>query len=184
MKWHENRALAWLALVLCVAVSLFALGGLGLQKARNNALSLFTDGADPSQPVRHSMDAYLNAAAESARIMASEAALLGTDATVCDSVSAPAAVLGDSGAKQADRREALSALETAVDALYNAAFTDDKSAFAPFKLAYDDFWGDVDLIRHDSYPAAARAYNQQIRSFPGSLVARLIGCGALETFGG
>lgn len=184
MKWHENRALAWVALALCVAVSLFGLGGLSLRRARGQALDVFVAGTDPAQPVRHSMDAYLAAAAESARIMAAEAELLGADAALCEGVVGASAVVGDAAADPSDRWSAYVSLKDDADRLYNAAHTDDKAAFAAFKLAYDDFWGDDDLIRHDGYPAIARSYNRLIAGFPARLVALATGCGALETFGG
>ena len=130
------------------------------------------------------MDAYLDAAAESAQIMAAEAERLNAGEAVREETASLAAVVGDDGAGQSARWNAYVNLKAAVDALYNAAYTGDKPGFAPFKLAYDDFWGDDDLIRHDAYPALARAYNQRIAAFPGSLVARATGCGPLETFGG
>ena len=184
MKWHENRPLAWVALALCALVSVFGLGGMSLARARGQALAVFDDGTAAGQEGRHCMDAYLDGAAECAQIMAAEAVRLKGDTAASDAVAAQAAILGSDSAGLSARAAAYAALNTEVDRLYNETYTDDKAAFAPFKLAYDDFWGDDDLIRHDAYPALARSYNARISGFPARMVASVTGNGALETFGG
>lgn len=184
MNWRENRALAWLALALCAFMSVFGLGGMKLSRERAHALEVFASGEGDRDYVQGSMASYLANAAESAQIMAAEAEQLGGSPAVYEAVAAAAKVLGDPDAEPGARWEAYKTLKTDVDALYNAVYTEDKSAFAQFKLAYDDFWGDDDLIRRDAYPALARSYNRLVAGFPGSLVARLTGNGKLETFGG
>ena len=96
-----------------------------------------------------------------------------------------AKTLSDDAAGQSARYQAYAALKVDVESLYNSMYAavggDD---FKNFKLAYDDFWGDDDLMRHDAYPALARGYNRTIGGFPGALVAGVTGATALETFGG
>ena len=185
MKWYENRALAWVALALCVAVSVVGLGGMYLSRTREHALRVFTDGADPSQPVRHSMDAYLDHAAEAAQIMASEAALHLGDSQLARDAGDEAAELARDENGPAARYSTYAQLKGHVEQLYNDMYTAVGSdEFHNFKLAYDDFWGDDDLIRRDPYPALARSYNRLIAGFPASVAAALTGGGALETFGG
>ena len=98
------------------------------------------------------------------------------------------AQLGQKVATEADtnaRFEAYEALKTAVDQLYDdmykAAKGDD---FKNFKVAYDNFWENVNMIKYDEYPKLAAAYNGLISGIPGSLVATVTGQGALATFGG
>ena len=56
--------------------------------------------------------------------------------------------------------------------------------FKNFKVAYDNFWENVNMIKYDEYPKLAAAYNGLISGIPGSLVATVTGQGALATFGG
>ena len=75
MRFSENRTIAWVVLAACVLVSVFGLGGMGLSRERNKVLTVYDRGADTSLSTRHSVDAYLDSAAENAKLMASEAAL-------------------------------------------------------------------------------------------------------------
>lgn len=185
MKWHENRILAWVALVLCVAISVFGLGGLYLSRTRNRALAVFHDGADASQATRRSVDAYLVSAGESARIMASEAEIHMGASRLTEDVAAEAAIVCAEEESLAARQDAYDRLKAHVETLYSDFYTAASEAdFKNFKLAYADFWGDDDLIRRDSYPALARGYNRLIAGFPAGLVAALTGRGTLSTFGG
>ena len=184
MRLSENRTVAWIVLAACVLASVFGLGGMGLSRERNKVLAVYDRGDDPSMSTRHSMDAYLDSAAESAQLMASEAGIhMGGSATI-DKVSELAETVATADDTNA-RYEAYSALKTAVDKLYNAMYEAAKGdAFTNFKVAYDDFWGYDDMIRHDSYSKLAAGYNSLIGGFPAGLIAGITGQGELNTFGG
>ena len=184
MRFSENRKIAFAVLAVCVLVSVFGLGGLGLSRERNKVLTVYDRGADTTMSTRHSMDAYLDSAAESARLMVAEAQLHMDASEIIDNVDG----LAETVAKSADtneRYEAYSALKTAVDKLYNSMYEAAKGdAFKNFKVAYDDVWGYDDMIRHDSYSKLAAGYNRLISGFPGSLIAGVTGQSALNTFEG
>lgn len=184
MRFTENRTIAWIVLAACVLVSVFGLGGMGLARERGKVLTVYDRGADTTLSTRHSMDAYLDAAAESAQLMVSEAELHMDASAVIDNVADLAQTVATAADTDA-RYEAYSALKTAVDKLYNAMYEAAKgSDFTNFKVAYDDFWGYDDLIRHDEYGKLAADYNGLISGFPGGVVAGITGQGALNTFGG
>lgn len=184
MRFSENRTIAFIVLAACVLGSIFGLGGMGLAKERGKVLAVYDRGTDTSLSTRHSMDAYLDSAAESAQLMASEAGLHMSASAVIDNVSDLASKVASEQDTDA-RYEAYSSLKTAVDKLYNAMYEAAKGDdFKNFKVAYDDFWGYDDMIRHDEYSKLAAGYNSLIGGFPGGLVASLTGQGALNTFGG
>ena len=184
MRLSENRTIAFVVLAVCVLVSVFGLGGLGLSRERGKVLQVYDRGTDASLSTRHSMDAYLDSAAESAQLMVSEAELHMDASALIDNV----AQLAQTVASEADtdkRYEAYSSLKTAVDKLYNAMYEAAKGdAFTNFKVAYDDFWGYDDMIRHDEYSKLAAGYNGLVSGFPGAFVAGVTGQGQLNTFGG
>lgn len=184
MRISENRKLAYAVLVLCVVISIFALGGSAMVRARSQALDVFEAGTDPSLSIRHSMDAYLDSAADAAKLMVSEAELYQGASDLSNSISDLADQVR--GNEDMDARyDAYSQLKTEVDRLYNAMYNpQDNSGFANFKLAYDDFWGYDNMIRYDEYHAMARAYNALTEGFPGKMVAALLGQEKLNAFGG
>ncbi len=183
MRFSENRKVAFAVLALCVLVSLFVFGGMGLARERGKVLTVYDRGADTSLSTRHSMDAYLDSSAEAAQLMVSEAELHMGQSQLTDSVSQLAEQVADSNIDA--RCDAYTGIKSAVDKLYNAMYAaasgDD---FKNFKVAYDDFWGYEDLIKHDEYHDLAAGYNKLISSFPGGVVASVMGQGALNTFGG
>ena len=185
MRFSEKRTVAWIVLAVCVVVSVFGLGGVGLARERGKVLTVYDRGTDTTLSTRHSMDAYLDSAADNARLMASEAGLHMEASQTIDSVAELAEKVGAEADTDA-RYEAYSALKIAVDKLYDAMYSATKggSDFTGFKVAYDDFWGCDDLIRHDGYSKLAAGYNDVISGFPGGLVAAITGQGALNTFGG
>ena len=185
MQFSENRKIAFAVLAVCVLVSVFGLGGMGLARERSKVLNVYDRGTDTTMSTRHSMDAYLDSAAESARLMASEAGLFlsGGQSQLAEEMEALAEQL-DTAADTDARFEAYSAVKTASDKLYNAVYDAAGDKFTNFKKAYDDFWGYDDMIRHDEYHQLAAGYNDLISGFPGGIVARLVGQGALNTFGG
>lgn len=184
MRLSENRKLAWGVLVVCVLLSIVVLGGSGLARERHRAIEVFNDGSDTSVSVRHSMDAYLDASAEAAQLMASEAELhLGASQTT-ESVRSLAGQIGDGDDLDA-RYAAYTQLKTDVDSLYNVMYDGVESAdFTNFKRAYDDFWGYENMIRNDEYHQLARSYNSAAGGFPGGLVAGIWGLDELNAFGG
>ena len=184
MRFSENRKVAFAVLALCVLVSVFGFGSMGLARERGKVLQVYDRGADTTLSVRSSMDAYLDASAEEAQLMVSEAELhLG--AGQGDAVAALAEALANETNLDA-RYAAYTDLKAAVDKLYNAVYAGVSSEAdrKNFKVAYDDFWGYEDLIKHDEYHQMAASYNGLISSFPGGVVANLTGQGALNTFGG
>ena len=185
MRLTENRRLAWVALAVCVVVSVFVLGGAALGRERKSVLRVFNDGTDTSLNTRMSMDAYLDDVGENASIMASEAELRLGRSDLTDAVRVNASRVGDDLAGLDARSEAYTQLKDQVEKLYNSMYSklsgDD---FKNFKLAYDNFWGKKDLIDRDEYHKLARGYNDLISGFPGGVVATLTRQGSLNTFGG
>ena len=184
MRFSENRKVAFAVLAVCVLVSVIGFGGMGLSRERGKVLTVYDRGADTSLSTRHSVDAYLDSAAENARLMASEAGLhMDANANI-DAV----AKLEDKLADEADinkRNEAYSQLKTAVDKLYDAAYNSVAEAdFKNFKVAYDNFWENVNMIKYDDYGKLAASYNDLVKGFPGGVIAGITGQGSLNTFGG
>lgn len=185
MRMVENRKLAWAVLVVCVLVSVFALGGGAVGRERSRVIKVFNEGADTSLTTRHSMDAYLDGAGEAAKLMANEAEMRLGASDLTASALKNADLVGKDEADLDDRYAAYTELKAQVEKIYNDMYNQLSDAdFRDFKLAYDDFWGQDDLISHDSYHGLARAYNRLIAGFPGSVVAGLTRQGALNTFGG
>ena len=155
MRFSENRRIAFVVLAVCVLGSIFGLGGMGLARERSAVMTVYDRGADTSLSTRHSMDAYLDDAAENARLIASEAGLHMESSPAIDAV----AELAEKVASEADtnaRYEAYSSLKTAVDKLYDAMYGSvSGSDFTNFKVAYDNFWEDVNKIKYDDYSKLA-----------------------------
>jgi len=186
MRFSENQRIAVIVLVVCVLVSVFGLGGIGLARERGKVLQQFKDGTDTSLSTRYSVDAYLASAQESAKLMASEGALLKVSDELTGNVETLAAQATNAKASLDDRYTAYVSLKDAVEKLYNAATEAVKTegSIDNFKFAYDDFWGYDDMIERDEYHQLARTYNKLASGFPAGLVAAVTGQGALNTFGG
>ncbi|MBQ3423889.1 MAG: hypothetical protein IJH38_01665 [Clostridia bacterium] len=184
MRFSENRVIAFIVLAVCILVSVFGLGGMAVARERNKVLSVYDRGADPSLSTRHSVDAYLDSASENASLMASEAGLHRPSSKTIDDVAELAdklATVSDTNA----RYEVFSSLKTAVDKLYDDMYREVEGAdFKNFKVAYDNFWENVNMIKYDDYGKLAARYNDMISGFPASIVAGIAGQGALNTFGG
>ena len=181
----ENRKIACVVLAVCVLLSVFVCGGAALRRERTKVMKVFNDGADTSLATRHSMDAYLDSAGESASIMANEAEARVGASDLTSAALSNAAVIGQDAAPLDERFTAYTDLKGQVEKLYNnmysAVSSDD---FRDFKLAYDDFWGYDDMLGRDEYHKQARGYNDLISGFPGGVVAAVTGQGNLNTFGG
>lgn len=171
-------------LAVCVLVSVIGFGGMGLSRERGKVLTVYDRGADTSLSTRHSVDAYLDSAAENARLMASEAGLHMAANAAVDTVSDLADKVADEKDTNA-RYDAYSQLKTAVDKLYDTAYNSiGESDFKNFKVAYDNFWENVNMIKYDDYAKLAASYNDLIGGFPGGVIAGITGQGSLNTFGG
>lgn len=184
MRFTENRKIAWCVLVLCIFVSIFVLGGMALARERGQAILLFEDGSDTGLSVRHSMDAYLDASAESAYIMISEAEIYSIDEILTETARTLASKITegeDIGARYTAYSELKTKVEQLYNKMYNAAVGDN---FTNFKIAYEDFWGYEDMIKRDDYHKTAREFNKMANGFPGRFIAHIIGQDALSTFGG
>lgn len=185
LRFEENRRIACAVLAVCVLLGVFAFGGGALSRERSRAIKVFNEGTDSTLVSRHSMDAYLDSAADAARIMASEAELLLGGTPETGRIAEEADTLVDDSAGLDARYQAYAALKGDVEHLYSGAYgAASAEAFKNFKLAYDDFWGYDDLIARDEYHGLARSYNELISGFPGGVVAAVTGQGALNTFGG
>ena len=186
MPLKENRTLAWAVLGVCVLGSVFGLGGHTLAQDRNELLNVFYQGTDTQETTRHSMDAYLDRAAECAVVMGSEAQLLlGADNTTAQEMIDLSSVVSD-GDDLTERYEAYCTLQKDADTLYNAVYAADLAGTqrVSFKQAYDDFWGSDKYIRRDEYRSLANAYNGALSGFPASLAAEVWNVDAMDTFGG
>ena len=184
MRISENRKVACVVLAVCVLVSVFGFGGMALSRERSKVMTVYDRGTDTSLSVRHSMDSYLDGAADAAGIMASEAKLVLDSAQRADSVEALASQVASEANLDA-RYSAYEALKTEVEKLYNAVYAAAKGdAFTNFKVAYNDFWGYDDQLQRDEYHQLAYDYNTLTHGFPGGLVSSLTGQGELNTFGG
>ena len=184
MRIDENRTIAWAALALCVVLSVFVMGGGALGRERSRALKVFNDGANTKLSTRHSMDAYLDAAGEFAVSMADKAKnYLGE--SELGRLLADAALVGQDAADLTIRSRAYTDLKGEVEQLYNKLYASVSEAeFKNFKLAYDDFWGQDDMLKRDEYHKLAKDYNALASGFPAGLVAGITRQGALDTFGG
>ena len=184
MQFSDNRKLAFVVLAVCVLASIFGLGGMGLARERGKVLKVYDRGADATLSTRHSVDAYLDSAAENAQLMALEASLHMDASQSIDTVSQ----LAQKVAAEVDtnaRAQAFEQLKTAVDGLYDGmARAVTGGDFTNFKVAYDNFWENVNMIKYDDYPKLAAAYNELASGFPGGVVAAVTGQTALNTFGG
>jgi hypothetical protein len=131
------------------------------------------------------MDAYLDAAGEDASLMANEAEARMGESDLGNQTLSNAALVGEDKAALDQRYEAYTTLKSQVEKLYNNMYNAvSAEEFRDFKLAYDDFWGQDDMIGRDEYHKLAKGYNGLISGFPGGLVATVTGQGALNTFGG
>lgn len=185
MRLVENRKLAWVVLAVCVVVSIFLLGGAALSRERGQVLKVFNEGANPSAPTRQSMDACLDNASEQAKIMISEAELHLGESELSRAMRANTEILDSDLSSLDSRYAAYTALKDQVERLYNQLYgAVDQATFKNFKMAYDDFWGQDDMMGRDPYHKLAKGYNELISGFPGGLVATLTRQGALNTFGG
>jgi len=185
MRLVENRKLAWAVLAVCVVVSVFLLGGAALGRERGQVLKVFNEGTNPSASTRQSMDACLDKATEQAKLMVNEAELHLGESELTRSMRANAEQIGSDLIDLDSRYAGYIALKDQVEQLYNQLYgAVDQATFKNFKIAYDDFWGQDDMMGRDPYHKLAKGYNDLISGFPGGLVAGLTRQGALNTFGG
>ena len=183
MRCVENRALAWVVLVVCALASILLLGGGALRNERYDVLVVFSEGTDTSLSTQHSMDAYLDRAAERANMLCEQAVKLKAD----DQLIAAVRESADAVLKLSElevRHQAYAELTPKVEALYTALERDNlESALVDAKLAYRDFKSAVSLIQNDQYPVLAKRFNEKLMGFPAALIAKLNGVEPLNTFG-
>lgn len=183
MRFSENRKLAFAVLALCIVISIFGFGGMGIAREYHQTMNLFNNGSDESLSIRHSVDAYLEFSADAAKLMISEGErVLGSNDLLTE-INGLADQIGD-GEDLDARFAAYTDLKGKTDQLYNLMYDAAGDAFTDFKLAYDDFWGYENMIKFDDYHKAARKYNKLSGGFPGKMVAKIFGFGELNTFGG
>lgn len=185
MQIQYNRKLAVVVLIVCMLVSVFGLGGIGLARSRNAAMRVFDEGIDPSFSVRFSMDAYLENCAGYARTMAEEFRMrVNSDSETVQTVLALSEAVGDGDDLNA-RKAAYTGLNSAVETLYSDfhASVASESDQADFDRAYTNYRSEVNKIGYDEYNAMARSYNGLCSHIPAWWIAGIYGLDLLETFG-
>lgn len=181
----ENRVLAWVVLAVCAIGSVIGLGGASLVREQRALMDVFYSGVESQETSRHSMDAYLDRAAECVQVMASEAQLyLGDNCVSANDMLKTLADFGDDDSLDA-RYSAYTHLQRDSDALYNAMYAADLSDAdrVNFKRAYDDFWGCDKYIRKDAYREMASSFNRSLNEFPANLVSKIMGVEEMNSFG-
>lgn len=187
MRFTENRPLAWAVLVACALGSIVGLGGAGMARERNKALDVFYRGsgkAAATSSTIHSMDAYLDRAADCAQLMASEVQLHLGESADAQQMLDQVADLTDGDTIDA-RYAAYQQVKALSDKLYNAVYASDLSDAdrVNFKAAYDDFWGCDKYILKDPYRQLAADFNSSMQGFPADAVCNLVGVDELTGFG-
>ena len=183
MRFCENRLIAKIVLVVCVLISIFGFGGGGLRSERAEILLVFEEGTDASLSSRHSMDAYLDQASESASVLSQEAGIYLDESDIPARVSEEAQSM-KSEEDLSERSRIYSALKEDVELLHTALraenLTDEQLTNA--QIAYYDFKGAVNKIDNDAYSSLAEAFNRKISRFPANFLAKLFGITKVETF--
>ncbi len=196
MRFSENRTIAWVVLAVCVLTSVFGFGGMGLARERGKVLDVYENGthkAGESDSARESVDAYLDDAAESARLAASEARIsLGENARI-DAVFELSEKLATEKSLDA-RYETYLSIQNKLDDVYDLLMTElhlqseeeltENAKSKKFMTEYYHFRQSINKVKYDDYAKYAYAYNSLIKGFPGSVVAAITGQGAMNTFGG
>lgn len=183
MRFSENRVIAWIVLAVCVIGSVVGLGGAGMAREQKQVLNVFYEGADDRDPV-HCMNAYLKRAADCGQMMAGEAELLLGASDNSRKMQEAAAIMQEV-TDPASLADAYWDIYQLSDQLYNAVYganlTDGQRT--NFKLAYDDFWGNVRFIEKDPYHELARAYNKALSGGLAPLAGGIFGARELcDTF--
>ena len=185
MRLSENRTLAWIVAAVCIIGSVFGLSNASVAGDRQKAVQVFYDGTEKSASTRHSMDRYLDDAAEAASVMAAEASLrLDSVRDTAEEVASLSETVSESEDLNA-RYEAYTKLKKDADILYNAMYAANLPAnqITNFKTAYDDFFGADKFIQKDGYPALAVEFNQNLKGFPANVITGIGGIEPLNTFG-
>lgn len=183
MRFVENRKLAVIVLIICVLISIFGFGGGALKNERYDVQMVFSEGTDTSLSTRHSLDAYLDRAAERANMLAEQGDKFAADADLVAAVRKHVENLSASDGLD-ERHKAYTELRPAVEKLFTALEQDySDTEIVDAKLAYNDFKGAVNLIQNDQYPALASKFNEKLNAFPASFIGGLFGVEPLNTFG-
>jgi hypothetical protein len=182
MRLTENRKIAAAVLLACALLSVFVLGGWKL-KAKEAALDdLFTRGSERGLSIRHSMDSYLDRAAQAAGALAQEAKGYAVDSALIEDALKSAEALGEKDGMNG-RFAPYAALTKAVENLYSALQVAGAGDAVNVKMAYGDFTSAQSLLRYDAYHAEANAYNKAVSAFPASAIGVLWGVHRAETYG-
>lgn len=182
MRLTENRRIAAAVLLACVLLSVFALGGWKLEKKQAALGDLFVLGSETDLATRHSMDAYLDRAADAADDLAQEAKQYAVDGTLIDDVLKYAEALGKTDGMNG-RYEPYAGLADAVENLFSALQAAGAGDAVNVKTAYGDFTSAQSLLKYDAYHAEANAYNKVVGAFPANVIGALWGVKEAETYG-
>lgn len=188
MKLLNNRRFAAVVLVVVALGSIFGFGGSSLANQRRQVEAVFNDGTDPSLGAHVlSMDAYLDNSAEYAGNMVHEYRKYATqDSESVSQLEQLAGVIGN-GSDYDARYTAYVAFLEKVEALYsefNALGVSEDEARS-FNSAYRNIVNDEnDKIKRDGYHQAAEGFNAVLKGFPASLIGKVLGVKAMNTFDG
>lgn len=185
MKFLENRRIAWAAYAVCAVLSIFCLGGVRMRSDQAKVEAVYYEGTDTALSSRHSMDAYLDRAADAAGILAQEGTLyLGEEDAQCFLTSRLAQDLRDTESIS-DRYNHYLALINSVEALYTALEAENLSEkqMLNASAAYGDFKGAVNLVKNDQYHQLAANYNKNTSGFPAKLIRDMFGLEEQNTYG-
>ena len=187
MRFSENRRIAWIVLLVCVLASIILLGAGSLNSERKALAKIFTNGADTSSSIRISMDADLDACAESANLLAETAKLYVDDDALIGNVQAQAAELSASDGPDG-RYQIFQQLNASVDSLYTELMRAGKEDEDEIARQYGNFKGACDRIdrngdQPDEYITQAKAFNEDLSGFPANLLGGIFGVKALDTYG-
>lgn len=189
MKFTENRKIAWIVLALCVLFSVVVLGGSGMARERGKIMDVFYEGYHKDD-ASHCMDAYLDRAFESARLMAYEAKLhLGDNNRSANEILdclARVPAYEDAqdiyGLYSEWKVIAYQNADQLYNEMYAAQLTDAQRK--NFKAAYDDFWECERFIQMDPYREMAADFTKEVEgNFPANLVCKVFGVDRLCSFG-
>ena len=185
MKFLENRRIAWAVYAVCAVVSVFCLGGVRMRSDQAKIDAVYYEGTDTALSSRHSMDAYLDRAADAAGILAQEGALyLGAEDSQCFLTNRLAQEVREAESIS-ERYDHYLALIDSVESLYTALEGENLSEkqMVNASMAYGDFKGAVNLVKNDQYHQLAANYNKDTSGFPAGLIRDMFGLEERNTYG-
>ncbi len=178
----KKRPAAALALVVLALVSVLGIGGAKLNTKYNQVRAIYSASNEHGQSMENDLSLRADAAANLIRLCGQ---VLGEDAP---SVQAAQQALDDWNATDADHPAdqfaANTALDSAVDIMYNEVVDAGKST-GSIEAQHTEFLSRQDIILRtagNDYNPAAEEYNKTLSAFPANVVGALWGIGEVEAF--